>query len=602
VKSKITKGVASFLIICIVVFFAALHSWLIPLKDTDIPEGTEKDFKDYTYNLETFQILSIEISYEAEIENNFTYRFYKIERFHNTYYNNTGEEVDSQLIFSLVESFTDFYESEYQYSYDRFFTADFRPHFAILLTFSDGKNMIMKSDSSYYCFIPWNITYNGKSYVQYNGKIPSALLQILVEVDKEQWSPYDKLARLGCYSALVPPNLQDFSFDFPQTEAVVMPEEEQGKAHLMWHTTFGDSIMGSPGYWNGIVYVTVPDKLVSLDVKTGERLWEVEFENREDSPLLYAEDVLVHEGVIYVGAPDSRVYAVDCETGTVLWKYKTFTTHYFSVKVVGRTLVALTGGITCLERKTGELIWEIPEDTWNEKFCEDKILFAGLGADESSYWFLLDIDSGEILWQENLSQVQHPVYRNEILYFFNSEGALTSIDLEKVIENQLYWPENHVRHLEVFGDRILLVIRDEGNVNRLVLLNTEGLRIWEHTYSEKTASEYGCLLHFEVCKDRIFVARGGGIIEAFGQDGEKMWENEVRGTCITSFSVYENRIYVSANDGTIYCLTTVGDMLWFFVTENEADVFPEEAQVYVIIEDGLILVATSRGVLYVFSV
>ena len=548
----------------------------------------------------------IEITYTAEQDNSLVYRFYKIEAIEKMYYSNTGEPISADLIRSLMDSFTDFYESPYQSSYNGSFY-DYSPHFTVVITLVNGVNITLKSDSHYHCFIPWNITYKDNSYVQYNGKIPSALLNILMKIDRELWLPFDKEARWGCLSAAVPNKYPEGpSPQFSHTEPAIPPEEEEGKNHVLWKK----SLSGVPvavEYWKGKVYVTVEDRLVSLDAETGDILWQVTFGQKGKGAPCETDNILVHQEVVYVGAPDSWVYSIDGETGSVLWKYKTDASSCFPVTIAGNTLAAVTGGITCLERETGQLIWEITDDTWNEEFQEDKILFAGFGEDYESYYALADIGSGEVVWKENFFDIWRPVYHEGVLYFCRpQENAFVSVDVETTTENFLYVYDLPLREVRILDHAVVLVLTDEHEefIQSVVVIEPEELDIQKYTYPHTMRWESDSEVGFKIYQERIFFVRENGFMEAFAlENGGLIWKTEVRGTQITNFHVYENRMYLSANDGKIYCLNLKnGKILWIAVIQ-ELIQYPGGAFVYIpVIEDRLLVAITEEGGLYAFSV
>jgi len=555
--------------------------------------------QEYSRDFEDFRdILSIEITYTAH-NSEFVYRFYKVTAIDNVYYSNTGEKIYPYVIHLLADSFTDFYESDYQYSYKNFFMADYHPHFTVVVTLANGKVVTLKSDSSYHCFIPWNIEYDGRSYVQYNGKIPSALLTLLAKIDKE-WASYDKEIHWGCYPAAVPEKYSEESLTFPVTEYVLTPEEERGITHILWKVDFQNAV-GRPVYINGKVFFITENQLVALDAQTGEVLWEYIFEQGKKAPShMFQKNVVIHDGTVYVGAP-SWMYSLDGETGNLLWKYKT-NTQYTPLALAGDNLIALTGGVICLHKETGEILWEITDDTWNEKFYSDTILLEGL-KEGDSYHALIDAKTGKTIWKEPLFEIKSPVYHDGVLYFSRiTDGTFVSVEVE-TMEEWSYWYGKTIVYFEVFEDRILLVLFDkEGKfLDSLLVLDLNKSTLWKYTYPQKVLWEFGYTIDSSFCEGTLFISREGGVIEAFdAENGEKQWETEVRGTEMTSLDVYEGRIYVSANDGRLYCLELeTGKISWVIVTENGLVTFPEGALVYVSpIEDGLLFVATMEGILY----
>jgi len=85
---------------------------------------------------------------------------YRIEQKGEFYYSNK-QEIDPELIQQLSESFTDFYENiDYEGSS---IVPDYYEHLLYVEVYLiNGKEMILGSDSDRYCYIPWNIIYEGK--------------------------------------------------------------------------------------------------------------------------------------------------------------------------------------------------------------------------------------------------------------------------------------------------------------------------------------------------------------------------------------------------------------------------------------------------------
>jgi outer membrane protein assembly factor BamB len=580
-----------------IAFFGYIHVYLTPPVD---PSNPSLEYPP-TVPEEFSKISRIEITY-AEYDPTVLYRFYRIEDIDGVYYSNTGEKIESVLVRSLSESFTDLYESQYEYVYN-FFRSDYSPHFTVVVTLAAGE-IVIRSDSSYHCFIPWNITYNGVTYVQYNGKIPSALFKIMQRIEPLHWATYDKEARWGCYEA-VPLKGYEPSCTFPITHVVTTPEEEKGTQHMLWHTRVKSPVIGRPYSTQKRVFVMASNRMMSLDAETGALVWEVPFEKEATTPFLYsAENVLVYQGAVYCSAPDSWVYSLDYKTGALLWKYKTGAQYSFPIKIIDDNLLALTGGITCLDGKTGALIWEITDDTWNEKFYQDKILIEGYK--EDSYRALLDSKTGAVIWKEDLFSVIHPVYHDGTLFYSRpAERLFGSINVESTEELWTYFCGKTVGYAEILEEKILLVLFDRRELllDSLVLLTMDGREIWTYTYPDPIRWEYGYAVQGSIRDDTLFLMREGGIVEAFSiEDEKRIWETEVRGTKITQVQVYEENIYLSANDGNIYCLNPeTGKILWVFRAEHVLARFPDDVWIYLSeIEDGLFFVATGEGNLYAF--
>jgi outer membrane protein assembly factor BamB/tetratricopeptide (TPR) repeat protein len=83
-----------------------------------------------------------------------------------------------------------------------------------------------------------------------------------------------------------------------------------------YHT--GTPVEVSPAVSDGVVYVPSTNKVLAIELETNEDLWVF-----ADAGAAIRSSPVVASGVLYVGSDDGYLYAVDTETGTTLWKWKT---------------------------------------------------------------------------------------------------------------------------------------------------------------------------------------------------------------------------------------------------------------------------------------
>jgi outer membrane protein assembly factor BamB len=570
------------------------------------------------------------------------YEYHRIALENGVYRTNTGEEIDNELILSLADSLTDLYETDtYEERYEDWYVYDYEPHFVARIKFANKNPVYLKSDSDYYCFIPWNVIQNGKLYVQYNGKIPTALLRILKAID-EGWSCHKEL-KWGCYSAVVPERYlkEGVSKDFSQSKEILPVEQEVGKKHLLWNVSLGSPAISSPVYATGKVFTISLDCVSALDVRTGRKVWEVPFEDYEKSePLRYyaaKEKIAVYEGALYVCSPDSWVYSLDCKTGNVLWKYKVNgqpgSLMSLHDKIIVRCGLSIEGcdGMFCLDKKTGEKVWEAEGVASLEVMNGDMILYGKFaGAD---YWIVLDGNTGEQLWKDGYWEIDHTVLsEGKVYYRVREENVVTCRDVQSSEEiwtfdynapmyarpkeesdSSTAPKKRFLSSLEASENGILLstYVRKsltsgrEFFMDAIMFLDLNGAVIWSYYYPPETVQYDECqATQFRVIQDKVFFTYDKGIMEVFDlKTGKKLWETEVRGTGILDIEISEN-VYTYANDGRIYCLDMdTGRILWLFETEKDFAEFSDDFEPIFAsgISDGLIFVATKYGNVFAFS-
>lgn len=108
-------------------------------------------------------------------------RNYSISYSKGKYYSQDGKIISSETIETFCKSFSCLREGEGEPNITH--TDDY-PFFQIDLYYR-GKAMRIWSVSNGYKHVPWNVSYDGKPYSQYNGLIWDNLLPLLCELDPD---------------------------------------------------------------------------------------------------------------------------------------------------------------------------------------------------------------------------------------------------------------------------------------------------------------------------------------------------------------------------------------------------------------------------------
>ncbi len=138
------------------------------------------------------------------------------------------------------------------------------------------------------------------------------------------------------------------------------------------------TIQSSPAIADGRVHVGTRDgHLYTLDLATGERLWDADHEGSwvNGSPA-------VAGGRVFAGSSDGRfVQGLDAATGEELWRRESRGIVWTSPLVVGGEVIFAEGAgrIRALDPETGETRWEafLPHDVWSSPVVADGVLYVG---------------------------------------------------------------------------------------------------------------------------------------------------------------------------------------------------------------------------------
>jgi outer membrane protein assembly factor BamB len=546
-----------------------------------------------------YDISAIEIVYEFHDWGKIYKEHYTIERIGDNYYYQ-GKKIDIKIIHGIPDSFTDFYYTEQEKSQKLKAILNF----TVSITLKNEKIVLTTTEWGD-CFIPWRIEYKGDEYLQYNGYIPSALLNLLIELD-DTWSRYDKYITWGCTPCDIPEYYIKASTDFPKSVPVLTPLELKGNSRVLWKTD--GTIIGVPVYNDGVVYTITDKGLLAMDSQTGSIIWEYTIEHKEKDNIQGAIQVCGDH--VYAAIPPYSVYSINNATGEVLWKTALNTRDHTTLRLIhtqNRLLVyELWGeGLFCLDT-TGNIMWSIPHTieavtlSHNEVFVEahDKNRF---------YYAVVDINTGNILWNKLQHGIIHPVYDNGVLYY-SKEGKFIAMDInnhqeiwsytyvKKVLEHEM--PSSHILlGQKIYENNIFLLVprfeEKEFEVH-MVFLNKDGIVTAE--YIPETLIKEGSTPGIEIVSDTIYLLIRNGFIEAFNaQNGQKLWVTEIRGPEIRTFQRYKDRLYVSDFE-RVYCVDSkTGVIEWVFNIRKEFDHTVPVSFVYVSEVNDVIVVGTPSG-------
>ena len=153
------------------------------------------------------------------------------------------------------------------------------------------------------------------------------------------------------------------------------------------------SIKSTPLLVNGILYFTIPNHVFALNARSGESIWQYDFEDH-GGHLVGQRGVGMYGGWLYFLSPDGWFISLDAKTGKERWKKKVADEklQYFTTMApvvvknhviigVGGDAMDVRGYLEARDPETGELQWRwwsAPEkqgdpgsETWPDKAAMD---------------------------------------------------------------------------------------------------------------------------------------------------------------------------------------------------------------------------------------
>lgn len=262
---------------------------------------------------------------------------------------------------------------------------------------------------------------------------------------------------------------------------------DAGSGKVRWRFRTEGRVRSSPAIAEGRVYVGSMDgRLYSLELQTGRRIWQFDTEGHTlrsgdfgfDRRTIQSSPA-VADGRVFVGSRDGFLYAVDAETGRLLWRVD----HRMSWV---NTSPAVAGGLVfagssderflqAVDAKTGKERWHFPTErpVWSSPAVAGALVYFG---DGSGTIYALDRTSGIERWRHKSGRriLSSPLPADGMLYVGNDDGGVYALRAaSSPLRRAVFWDSSLVR-----ASRILVhqELRDYLQDRGYEVLDSDALR------------------------------------------------------------------------------------------------------------------------------
>ena len=328
--------------------------------------------------------------------------------------------------------------------------------------------------------------------------------------------------------------------------------------------------MTAPAVAEGTLYAGSDDhSLYALDSETGELLWS--FATGDVIRSIPALD----SGTVFFGSNDNHIYALDAATGTELWRYDTGDWVQYTPEVRdGKVYVgAHSDGdrlVHALDATTGEVVWTAGQPfpigaQHKPTAIGDRVYAQGA---EYGQFFALEAANGQVAWQAEVSGyvesaptiVDGAVYLTVAnrAYAFNEETGEVIWEV-----NTEEFPARDFPALLVDG---IYYLAPSSKVYALDAANGE----------ERWSYEAAMLSTAPVVKDGVLYGTSGDAGTVFALNaatGQEIWKESTEGQVIQSLTVADGALYGESDSGAL--IAAAGDSgipVWTFEKGGFSDV------------------------------
>ena len=329
----------------------------------------------------------------------------------------------------------------------------------------------------------------------------------------------------------------------PETASTGPGRVGQQDETRLWSFATGGWASAAPTVADSVVYAGADDhRVYALDAATGGELWNFATNDAVKSAPTVAD------GVVYVGSNDNHLYALDAVSGAMIWSHDTGAWVQYSPtvsdgRVYAGTLVNGEPRVAALDASSGTLLWTAQEPlAFDAEFAPavaGNLVYVP-GA-EHSVFHALYAATGEVTWTASVGSYV--------------ESAPTVLD----------------------GVVYLTVVNEAYALDEMT-----GEVIWSYDTEQYPARDFPALV-----VDGVYYLSPDRFLHALDvATGEPLWTYQAAGLISAAPAVYDGAVFAATETGQVFAVdAATGAELWTLAAEGS----------------GLQALTVADGVLYVES-
>ena len=286
------------------------------------------------------------------------------------------------------------------------------------------------------------------------------------------------------------------------------------------------------------------------------------------------------DGLVYIGAYDNNVYALDAKNGSFVWKYATdggiaSTPFFYKDRVIFGSEDRLIYAVTS---HRGKILWTCPTEGKVRSSVRVDFEHAFVGSDDNRL-YAINAQSGRVIWRfEAAGPIRStPIIDTEIVYVGSDDGHLYAVNMQT---GKMKWKFRTNRGIisspTIYEDLILFGSQDW---TFYALNKTSSWSIWRTRTNQAIISS-------PTVKDGIvyFGSVDGNLYALDATSGRTIWKFRAGSHIVSRPAVSDNAIFFGTNNGEVISLhLKSGKERWRFQTGGPVPSSPllGEGMVYI---------------------
>ena len=333
----------------------------------------------------------------------------------------------------------------------------------------------------------------------------------------------------------------------------------------------------------GVAAPQATDTAAAQIVSQAQPIWEFKCEDE------IRGKAAVSGNMVYVGAYDNNLYALNSDTGEFAWKFPASDSIGGSTPFVYEDNIfigSVDKHLYCIQRRTGRQNWRFATNgaIYSSPIIRYDHVFFG---SDDGYFYALEVLKGRSKWKANAyAPVRSTAYVDDERIFFGTEGGY--IFCLEIASGKTKWQAQAKRNVTsspAVADEIVFVGSLDGTVYALDA-NT-GWIIWRFRSGRPIVSSP------TVHNGSVYIGSSDGNLYVLDMDtGRQLWTFELAGQIASSPVVWNDAVYFGGTDGIVYCLSAKkGDINWQFDTGSPVISSPT-------IADGVVYIGSTNHYIY----
>ena len=228
------------------------------------------------------------------------------------------------------------------------------------------------------------------------------------------------------------------------------------------------------------IYAPASDRILYALDFDGVLKWQFETEE----PIWASPVASATCGCIYLASMDHYLYALDPESGKLLWKSEDLGGPIVSQPAVSDTGLVLVSTfnaeVIALNEETHDILWrfQTADWAWANPVIDSEQVYA---SDISGQFYALDLATGELLWQVQPGGeiVSPPMVKDDLIYIsttLKNDSNLVVVSSEGVVQRNLPIENKLYASPAANGDKILVAPSEAKYY--LLALDKNGTQVW----------------------------------------------------------------------------------------------------------------------------